>query len=81
MKSERVILYIFHLKASIVKLLLHATHAEIESSAAAFLCVISGLLLPCFVSEVLHHVLISCIFIVEQERFYNNVNRLKLFLK
>lgn len=52
MKSEVVILYIFHLEESIIKLSLDVTHAEIESSAAAFLCVISGLLLPYFVSEV-----------------------------
>lgn len=65
MKNERVILYIFHLEASIIKLSLAVTHAEIQSSAAAFLCIISSLLLPYFVSEVLHQVLISCIFIVE----------------
>lgn len=63
MKSEMLILYIFHLEASIIKLLLDMTHTEIESSTAAFLCVISSLLLP--ISEVLYQVLISCIFIVE----------------
>jgi len=44
MKSEIEIFYIFHLKAIIIKLSLDATYAEIESSAAAFLCIISGLL-------------------------------------